>query len=281
MPNNGPEEQPHGELVPSSGQNSVLSALQNLAEEDRLGLIGQLKRLGISFTQFQSLLQTVSTTNISGGVNLQGQVSSIGGSVVGRDSIVVNVNLSINDRQTLQQVIPVLAGYPALRDPLYAALRAAEPDLELDLAALAHRLYDRPRPGSPVDVAKREQAVYVPLALKFSRHRRVSAQSPFEQDQTFDDIVEAVQAARAAHGTEPYPALVLLGAPGGGKSTVLRHLALDRLSRLFSAGGAHLPLLVSLVQVQISSAAFLTSAEQPSYRTTRHKFALMIPDNVS
>jgi formylglycine-generating enzyme required for sulfatase activity len=244
MPNNGPEEPPSGELVPSSGQNSVLSALQNLSEEDRFGLSGQLQRLGISLAQFQSLLQTVSTANISGGVNMQS--GSVGGSVVGRDSIVVNLNLSINDRQTLQELIPALAGYPALRDPLYAALRAAEPDLELDYAALAHRLYDQPRPGSPVAVAKREQAVYVPLALKFSRHRRVSAQAPFEHDQTFDDIAAAVQAARAVHGTEPYPALVLLGAPGGGKSTALRHLVLDRLSLVLTDAGAHLPLFVSL-----------------------------------
>ncbi|HSQ03630.1 MAG TPA: hypothetical protein VLN59_06335, partial [Burkholderiales bacterium] len=75
MPDNTPEEQPRRELVPSSDQNSALSALRNLAEEDRLGLIGQLQRLGVSFAQFQSLLQTISTTYISGGVSLQsGQV---------------------------------------------------------------------------------------------------------------------------------------------------------------------------------------------------------------
>jgi hypothetical protein len=236
--------------VPSSDQNSVLGAWRNLAEEDRLGLIGQLQRLGMSVAQFEFVLQSLPSVNTGGGAYAGGDLSvDRGSSVVGRDSIVVNLNLSINDRQTLQQVIPVLAQYPALRDPLYASLRAAEPDLELDFAALAHRLHDKQKRNDPLAVAEREQAVYVPLALRFSRHRRVSAQSPFEQDQAFNDIVEAVQAARAAHAAheaEPHPALVLLGAPGGGKSTALRHLALDRLNRLLSDAGAHLPLFVSL-----------------------------------
>ncbi len=246
MPDNTSEEQPGAGLVPSSGQNNALSALRNMAEADRLRLLGQLQQLGISFAHFESLLQTISTTNISGGVNLQSQTSSIGGSVVGRDSIVFNLNLSVTDRQTLQRLIPALTSYPALRDPVYAALRAVEPDLELDFVALAHRLHDRQKRGDPLAVAEREQVMYVPLALKFSRHRRVSAQSPFEQDQIFNDIVEAVQAARAAHEVEPYPALVLLGTPGGGKSTALRHLALDRLNHLLSDSGAHLPLFVGL-----------------------------------
>jgi formylglycine-generating enzyme required for sulfatase activity len=251
MPDNTPEEQPRGELVPSSGPGSALDAWQNLSEEDRLSLIGQLQRLGVSFAQFQSLLQTVSTTNISGGVNMQG--GNVTGSVIGRDSNVFNLNLSINDRETLQQVVQALTRFPTVRDPLYAALRSAAPDLELDFAALAHRLYDRPKPGSPVDAAKREQAVYVPLALKFSRHRRVSAQAPFEHDQTFNDIVKAVDAARAPHEAEPEPALVLLGTPGGGKSTALRHLMLDRLNRLLSDPGAHLPLFVSLGDYRVEA----------------------------
>jgi formylglycine-generating enzyme required for sulfatase activity len=242
MSDNIPEGQPRNELVPSFGPSSVLSALQNLSEAERQSLIDQLRHLGISFAQFQSLLQTIST-NISGGVNMQG--GSVSGNVIGRDSNVFHLTLSFSDRQTAQQVLPALANYPVLRDSLYAALRAGERDLE-DFTALAHRLYDKPKPGSPVDVAKREQTVYVPLALKFSRHRRVSAEAPFEHDQSFNDIVEAVEAARAAHEAEPYSALVLLGAPGGGKSTALRHLMLDRLNLLLTDSGAHLPLFVSL-----------------------------------
>jgi formylglycine-generating enzyme required for sulfatase activity len=243
MPNDEPEDQPRH-------ANSVLNAFRNLPEDERAHLTSLLQPLGVSLVQFESLLQqAISVTNTSGGVTMQS--GSVGGSVVGRD-LVVNLNLSVNDRQTLQQVLPALANYPALRDPLYAALRAGERDLE-DFTVLAHRLYDKPRPGSPVDVAKREQAVYVPLALKFSRHRRVSAQSPFEHDQTFDDISVAVEAARAAHEAEPYPALVLLGAPGGGKSTALRHLMLDRLDRLLSDAGAHLPLFVSLGDYRVEA----------------------------
>jgi hypothetical protein len=137
MPNDGPEEPPRSDLVPSSDQNSVLGAWRNLAEEDRLGLIGQLQRLGMSVAQFEFVLQSLPSINTGGGAYAGGDLSvDRGSSVVGRDSIVVNLNLSINDRQTLQQAIPVLAQYPALRNPLYAALRAAEPDLELDFAAL-------------------------------------------------------------------------------------------------------------------------------------------------
>ncbi|MBI5568077.1 MAG: SUMF1/EgtB/PvdO family nonheme iron enzyme [Chloroflexi bacterium] len=236
----------------------ALTEFRRLSSEDQTALLSRLRPLGIvSVAQFEVLLQMVSTSHVSGGVNLNSQSATVGGDVVGRDQVisaggdVVHQKLVVEAlppdvRELLKQAVKAVIEHPRLQGGLYAAARAAEPDLELDFAALAQRLRDQQTRGDPLAVAEREQAVYVPLALKFSRHRRVSAQAPFEQDQTFDDIVAAVQAARAVHEAEPYPALALLGTPGGGKSTALRHLALDRLNRLWADAGAHLPLFINL-----------------------------------
>jgi formylglycine-generating enzyme required for sulfatase activity len=241
----------------SIAPHPYLAAFRRLSSEEQAALLQRLQPLGIvSAAQFEVLLQAISTAHISGGIALDGERIAVEGDVAGRDIVhargdVVQQKWVVETlppevTELLKQAVKAAAQHPQLQRGMYAATRASEADLELDFAALAHRLYDKPTPGGPVDVAKREQAVYVPLALKFSRHRRVSAQSPFEHDKTFGDIVEAVDAARAAHNAEPYPALVLLGEPGGGKSTALRHLALERLNRLLSDPGAYLPLFVSL-----------------------------------
>jgi hypothetical protein len=142
----------------------------------------------------------------------------------------------------------------ARRDPdhqkseaAYAVAQAAELALaQDDYQVLARRLRSKQTYRDPLRRAEREEPLYVPMPLRFSRQRRPAPDRPFETDRDFDDILKAVDAPQAGPGSAPFPALVLLGVPGGGKSTALRHLALHRFGALLGDPDEKLPLFVSL-----------------------------------
>jgi len=98
--------------------------------------------------------------------------------------------------------------------------------------------------------AEEEESVYIPLQLRFSRSTRAPQDDLFRKldEPTFDDIQDAVDApAPRSDPPAPAPAMVLLGEPGSGKSTSLRHLALIKYRAVLSdPSSAHLPLFVNL-----------------------------------
>ncbi|HLF28158.1 MAG TPA: SUMF1/EgtB/PvdO family nonheme iron enzyme [Anaerolineae bacterium] len=233
-------------------EGNALKAFRDLPENEQARLAARLQATGLSLAELETLLRWVDASaqplsEVSGGVNLDAQQVEVGRDVIGRDQII--------------QVIQLIGDHPSLQRPVYAALRASDPDLALDdYAALARRLRAQHKRGEPLEQAEREEPVYVPLPLKYSRHTRASPRAPFEHDLDFNDIVEAVQAPPPASRSEPFPALVLLGAPGGGKSTGLRHLALDRLNALLNDPAQHLPLFVSLGEYQDAALSRLRGA---------------------
>jgi len=154
----------------------------------------------------------------------------------------------------------------ALRWALHELPADAPAEVRQRLAAVAQALSDNLVPSAdfacrareyaarqqdrrgPLDWADAEEPLYVPLELGFHRALRASGDDLFRQEEhTYDDIQRAVEAPDPAspHGT-PFPALVLLGVPGAGKSTSLRHLGLTLLRAVLEDPAAHLPLFVSL-----------------------------------
>ena len=169
--------------------------------------------------------------------------------VVGDDAATGNrivVEMPTEDWEALRRIVPLLQR-SEIGTTAYAFVHSAEPDLSPDdYLALARRLVAKQKYGDPIEQARREESQYIPLKMKFIRHSRASSEEPFRPDRDFEDILSAVEAARAGPGSDPFPALVLLGAPGGGKSTALRHLAWVRLSRSLASSGERLPLIVNL-----------------------------------
>ncbi len=125
--------------------------------------------------------------------------------------------------------------------------------LTVDVVASArHRAYAAwlavRRPTRPIQrVAAREY--YVPLSgsvslekdllpLHFSE-RRIVGEGPQRQ-------IERVHLTDVAEAVDKYPAFVLLGAPGSGKSTVLQRLALTTAQAFLTETGRRLPLLITL-----------------------------------
>jgi formylglycine-generating enzyme required for sulfatase activity len=98
--------------------------------------------------------------------------------------------------------------------------------------------------------AEAEEPFYVPLQLQPRLRRAILAPGDTlfrAEERAYDDIRAAVEAPdpNSTQGN-PFPALVLLGQPGAGKSTSLRHLGLTLLRAVLDDPSGHLPLFVSL-----------------------------------
>jgi formylglycine-generating enzyme required for sulfatase activity len=139
------------------------------------------------------------------------------------------------------------------RRQLAAATSMVSEDLvpPADFAARAQE-YARRQRAQRGDLAKKEEeeAVYIPLQLRFFRSTRAAPDDLYrrEEEPTFDDILDAVDAPQPrSDPPRPFPAMVLLGEPGSGKSTSLRHLARAKLQSAASdPASSYLPLFVNL-----------------------------------
>lgn len=227
-----------------------VQALLNLSEADR----AELARAGFDEAALDVLLPIVSWAvarimavggDVVGGDHVTGD--KFGGDRVSGPKIEINSPLPPEVIQKLLALTAASAFNPDLNNKFYVATRTIAPELAYDdFVSLARRMRAAQKRDEPLLRAERDEPLYVPLAMKFSREHRPSAERPFEHDATFGDIVEAVQAPQAGADTGPHPALVLLGEPGGGKSTALRHLTFNRFNALLAGEETRLPLFVSL-----------------------------------
>jgi len=143
-------------------------------------------------------------------------------------------------------------GTPAdIRRQVGAIAQALSDDLvpPADFASRAREYIARRKDRrDPLARAEAEESLYVPLELRFRRALLSPDTMLFQKEErTYDDIRQAVNAPDPTSPEgKPFPALVLLGKPGAGKSTSLRHLGLTLLRAVLEDPSAHLPLFVSL-----------------------------------
>ncbi|MGE3536574.1 MAG: SUMF1/EgtB/PvdO family nonheme iron enzyme [Candidatus Tectimicrobiota bacterium] len=144
--------------------------------------------------------------------------------------------------------------------------RAIDATLELRQRAYAAWLLTRQPAAPPQEVAARER--YVPLAgwlrfddlhlmLRFTE-QRWRGEGPQRQ-------LERRPLAHVSEAMAEHAALVLLGPPGCGKSTVLRHLALEAARAVLSGQSRRLPLRVHLADYDwpaLTPLAFLAQCWQ-------------------
>jgi hypothetical protein len=138
-----------------------------------------------------------------------------------------------------------------VRHRLGALAQTFSPDLvpPADFSHRAREYADRQKAQrGPLARAETEEPLYVPLQLLFRRALPNPGDMLFHREpRTYDDIRAAVESPDPASPRHaPCPALVLLGQPGAGKSTSLRHLALTLLRAVLDDPSGHLPLFVSL-----------------------------------
>jgi len=172
-----------------------------------------------------------------------------GNVIVGRREVVV----SPPQAESLRRAVHELPADTPVEDRrrMAAAVQALSDNLvpPADFACRAREYAARQQARrGPLDRAGAEEPLYVPLELRFHRALRASGDDLFRQEErTYTDIQQAAEAPDPAspQGT-PFPALVLLGVPGAGKSTSLRHLGLTLLGAVLEDPAAHLPLFVSL-----------------------------------
>jgi len=172
-----------------------------------------------------------------------------GNVVVGRGKAVVS---RLQAEALAQAVHRLPPDAPAeVRHQLAAVAQALSDDLvppaDFTRRAREYEARQRARCG-PLARAQAEEPLYVPLQLRFRRAILAPGDTLFRREErTYDDIREAVEAPDPASlQGEPFPSLVLLGEPGAGKSTSLRHLGLTLLRAVLDNPSAHLPLFVSL-----------------------------------
>ena len=155
--------------------------------------------------------------------------------VVGRGEAVVRVS-PLQAEALVQALHRLSPDAPAeTRRELAAVAQSLSGDLvpPADFARRAREYAARQRRDrrSPTVRAEAEEPLYIPLALRFRRAILAPGDVLFRREErTYGDIRAAVEAPDPASPQgEPFPALVLLGEPGAGKSTSLRHLGLALL----------------------------------------------------
>jgi len=172
--------------------------------------------------------------------------------VVGRGEAVVRVS-PLQAEALVQALHRLSPDAPAeTRRELAAVAQAVSGDLvpPADFARRAREYAARQRRDrrSPTVRAEAEEPLYIPLALRFRRAILAPGDVLFRREErTYGDIRAAVEAPDPASPQgEPFPALALLGEPGAGKSTSLRHLGLALLRAVLDDPSAPLPLFISL-----------------------------------
>jgi len=227
----------------SSVSEGAAAAFQNLTPEQAAMLVRQV--VTETLPTVARVLRTYDPTRV-----YETLVRDTEGNVIVGDGEVVVSPLQM---ETLRRALHELpADTPVkVRQQLAAVTQALSDNLvpPADFACRAREYAARQQARrGPLDRAGTEEPLYVPLELRFHRAIRASGDDLFRQEErAYDDIQQAVEALDPASpsGT-PFPALVLLGAPGAGKSTSLRHLGLTLLRAVLEDPAAHLPLFVNL-----------------------------------
>jgi hypothetical protein len=145
----------------------------------------------------------------------------------------------------------------AEREERYIKVLYQSPQLdpEADPATQIATYLDRLRKTeTPLRPGEESQFISLEGGLSFDLRPRLGLALPsqdgsgrgiFTEQRTFPDLTEAMSEIDPATGS-PYPAFVLLGEPGSGKSTLMRKLAREALRRRLEDPEALLPVFVSL-----------------------------------
>jgi hypothetical protein len=149
--------------------------------------------------------------------------------------------------------------------------QAVDASLEIRRRAYAAWLVTQQPIAPPQEIAARQQ--YVPLAgwmslqdlspmtLQFTAQRLVGT-GPQRQ-------LERISLADVTDAIDRYPAFVLLGPPGSGKSTVLRRLALDTARAVLVGRDTHLPFRVNLASYACINCSRSTLLPSTCWRSGR------------
>jgi len=135
------------------------------------------------------------------------------------------------------------------RHRLGALAQAIAGDLAppVDFACLAREYAQRrEEQGHPLALVEAAESLYVPLELRFYRALRPSEDDLYRREgRTYEDIRAAVEAPNPrSPQPQPFPALALLGDPGAGKSTSLRHLGLELMQEILEGEEPDVPILL-------------------------------------
>jgi hypothetical protein len=135
------------------------------------------------------------------------------------------------------------------RHRLGALAQAIAGDLAppVDFACLAREYAQRrEEQGHPLAPVEAAESLYVPLGLRFYRALRPSEDDLYRREgRTYEDIRAAVEAPNPrSPQPRPFPALALLGDPGAGKSTSLRHLGLELMQEILEGEEPDVPILL-------------------------------------
>ena len=231
-----------GEIIGAVGERAV-AHFHGLAPQEAAALVRQVVTELVPV--ITETLQAAAPSRVHEELARDGE----GNVVVGRGEAVVS---PLQAEALAQAVHGLPPDAPADdRHRLGAVAQALSPDLvspvDFTCRASEYDARQRARRG-PLARAEAEEPFYVPLQLHFRRAILAPGDTLFRPEgRTYDDIRAAVESPDpASRRSAPFPALVLLGDPGAGKSTSLRHLGLTLLRAVLEDPSGYLPLFVSL-----------------------------------
>ena len=195
--------------------------------------------------------QPTSNTTVSGGVNVDAQRDvNVGGDVVGRDKI-VDESITTGD---IKDVSGVVAVGNNINVTVTSTTRGAS--VEDYLVAVREFCANLPYLTlQDIRPSKKLEDVYVPLSLRSWQHNEGKKVADDQGGANQDVLRPGTLSIAEVMRSQDVPHLLVLGEPGSGKSSLLRHLA-ERAWIKHDAIGLdkpHLPLFVQLRQLALAN----------------------------